>query len=299
MEDYHMHHIDNLRERVEALEHHAQRIERRVRWWRGIACTAVMLGLSSWALPSSTAQTAEEEYSRRGLARRLAALEYKLVHVRGGTDEVVITGANLRLVNGLGATATTNGLGNLIVGYNEPRLPVPELDFLPSDNRTGSHNIVVGEFHNFTSFGGLVVGQLNEISGEFASVGGGLANTASGRSASVSGGLGNTASGEVAAVSGGLANTASGEFASVSGGSTNIASNNLTWVSGGIGNTASGTNGASVSGGRFNTASGDGSSVSGGNSNTASGSFSSVSGGSNRSAPGEFNWAAGPLFADF
>ena len=284
-----MHHIENLWQRVAALEDHAQRVERRVRWWRGIACTAVMLALSSWALPSSTAQTAQGEYSRRDLARRLAALEYKLAHVTSGTNEVVITGANLRIVNGLGQTASTNGLGNLIVGYNEPRLPVPELEFLPSDIRTGSHNIVVGELHNFTSFGGLVVGQLNEISGEFSSVSGGIGNTASGRSASVMGGLGNTASGEVASVSGGLANTASGEFSSVSGGSTNTASNNLTWVSGGIGNTATGANGASVSGGRFNTASGDGSSVSGGNSNTASGNFSSVGGGMNRSATGEFD----------
>ena len=41
------------------------------------------------------------------------------------------------------------------------------------DIRTGSHNVVVGQSHNFSRFGGLVVGRFNTISGEFASVSGG------------------------------------------------------------------------------------------------------------------------------
>lgn len=89
----------------------------------------------------------------------MADLEYKLQYVTGGANEIVITGANLRIVNGLGNTETTNGLGNLIVGYNESRLIFPEC-FPPStdpkcrDTRTGSHNVVVGRLHNFSSFGG-------------------------------------------------------------------------------------------------------------------------------------------------
>ena len=39
--------------------------------------------------------------------------------------------------------------------------------------RTGSHNVVVGQRHNFSRFGGLVVGDHNTISGDFASVSGG------------------------------------------------------------------------------------------------------------------------------
>jgi hypothetical protein len=309
--------MDDLRERVEALEHHARSVERRVRWWRGVACTVVMIGLLSWALPSSIAQAAKEEHLLQTLARRLAALEHKLVHVRGGFNEIVITGANLRIVNGLGETNTTNGLGNLIVGYNEPRptdIVGPAPAFVSPDDRTGSHNIVVGAMQNFSSFGGIVAGVLNDITGEYASVTGGSFNIASGQLASVSGGSENTASGDSAWVGGGINNTGSGELASVSGGSTNDAANNLTWVGGGIGNTASGTNGATVSGGRFNTASGDSASVKGGVNNTASGNFSSVtggfmnkaggdfasvSGGTNRTAPGEFDWVAGSLFADF
>jgi hypothetical protein len=342
MEENHMQPMDDLRERVEALEHHARRVERRVRWWRGIACTLVVLGLFSWALPSSTAQTVNEQHLLRALARRLAAVEHKLVHVSGEANEVVITGANLRIVNGLGRTGCIdelgnqipncpNGLGNLIVGYNEPRpadMIGPTPVFVSPDDRTGSHNIVVGTMHNFLSFGGIVAGVLNEITGEFASVLGGSFNIASGQLASVNGGTENTASADSAWVGGGINNTASGELASVTGGSTNDATSNLTWIGGGIANTASGTNGASVSGGRFNTASGDSSSVRGGISNTASGNFSSVSGGFmntasgefasvsggstntasgnsasisggfNHTAQGEFDWVAGSLFAD-
>ena len=191
------------------------------------------------------------------MARRLAALEYKLKYISGGLNEVVITGANLRIVNGLGDTETTNGLGNLIVGYNELRLP--ECEGNPSafctDARTGSHNVVVGSRNNFSSFGGLVVGAENEISGEFASVSGGTFNTASGRTSSVSAGF---------------ANTAGGDFASVSGGEDNSASGRGTSVSGGGQNTASGV-ASSVSGGQLNTASGGVSSVTGGENNTANG----------------------------
>jgi hypothetical protein len=67
------------------------------------------------------------------------------------------------------------------VGYNERR------EFGESI-RTGSHNVVVGQEHNFSRFGGLVVGFRNEISGDFAAVSGGLINTASGDFAAVSGG---------------------------------------------------------------------------------------------------------------
>src|SRR5262249_20594250 len=146
----------------------------------------MVLGLLSGVLPSGTTVDAQQG----GLPARVAALEDKLVAVtfNAANQELMLTGANLRIVNGLGSTETTNGLGNLIVGYNEPRGG-------SDDGRTGSHNVVVGKEHNFTSFGGLVVGETNEISGPFASVSGGRRNTASVLAASVSGGIGNTASG--------------------------------------------------------------------------------------------------------
>src|SRR5262245_35473180 len=185
--------MESLHERVEVLEHqievliHRGRlIERRLRWWCALACGLLVLLVASLPLPWSTAQEESAEY--RAARKRLAALEYKLQYVSGGPNEVVITGANLRIVNGLGDTETTNGLGNLIVGYNESRgVFFPDM----SDNRTGSHNVVVGRGLNFSSFGGLVIGQFSEISGVFASVCGGGFSTASGAGSSVSGGTGN------------------------------------------------------------------------------------------------------------
>jgi hypothetical protein len=271
--------------------------------WHVLVLSLIVLGLVIMPYVSGTAQ--EQSAYERALARRIAELEYKLQHVTGGVNEVVITGANLRIVNGLGATETINGLGNLIVGYNEPPI-------VPPENRDGSHNIVMGTKNNFASFGGLVGGTNNEISGSYASIIGGTKNTASGDRSTVSGGGGNSAIGDISSVSGGANNTASGGFASVSGGQANRASGGASSVSGGNDNTASGFHASvsggfknsasgsrvsSVSGGDGNTASGEASSVSGGAGNTASGFRASVSGGFQRTAPGENNWAAGPLFA--
>jgi hypothetical protein len=270
--------MDHLQTRLETLEQQMHTVNRRLRWWRGLACGAVVLAVLTWALPAVIAQEDALERGQKGLAHRVAALEKLLKHFSREGKEIFITGANLHIVNGLGRTSCTedsgepipdcpNGLGNLIVGYNESR---------GEDIRTGSHNVVVGIQHNFSSFGGLVVGEFHTLSGDFAVISGGQSNTASGSHSSVSGGEGNIASGFFA-VSGGFSNTASG-FASV--------------VSGGLGNTASGE-WSSVSGGVGNTASGEGSSVSGGNGNTASGEWSSVSGGQNITEAPEFGWSAG------
>src|SRR5262245_52981645 len=211
MEDARMDNLDNFRERFEALEQqtaqlmqHTRTVERRLRRWRGIAGGLLMLGVLSWALPSGKAADPQPGQ----MAERMATLEKKLTAMTfdDANNEVVITGANLRIVNGLGRTETTNGQGNLIVGYNESRQQFPDCsgltDPLCTDTRRGSHNIVVGEFQNFRSFGGLVAGFFNEISGPFTSVSVGVFNTASGVGASVSGGSENTASGVGASVSG-------------------------------------------------------------------------------------------------
>jgi len=227
-------------------------------------------------------------------------------------DDIYIEGANLHVINGSGSTdGTTNGLGNIIIGYNEERDS--------GDDRTGSHMLVVGALNNYSSYGGIVVGWTNTTSGPYSSVSGGAENTASEDHASVSGGRNNTASGSFASVSGGggvpavNGNMARGYLSSVSGGSGNMASNYGASVSGGQANTASGAY-AWVSGGQSNTASGymssvsggadntarDGyaPSVSGGSHNTASGTFASVSGGFQRSVTGTYDWRAGTLFED-
>ena len=203
------------------------------------------------------------------LEAQVAALEALLTNVTRGSDPntgydtIQFSDMNVQIVNGTGTTeGTTTGTGNLIIGYNEL--------YGLGDDRSGSHNLVIGMFNNYTadSYGGMVVGVANKISGQYSSV------------------------------SGGRDNIASGYASSVSGGGVNLASGYASSVSGGGGNHAGGQQYSSVSGGVSNLASGWFSSVSGGTDNLASGWYSAVSGGDRRSATGENDWVAGSLFED-
>ena len=190
------------------------------------------------------------------LETRVTALETLLAGVtRTAGPTLRFSGMNLQVVNGSGFTNDhANGLGNVIIGYNAS----------DGDTRTGSHNLVIGDLHSFTSTLGLVTGGNNTASG-FGAFVSGTDNIASGDFSFVTGG-GNTASGLGAFVSGGT-NTASGGFSFVAGGGGNAVSGLGAFVSGNH-NTASG--GFSfVGGGAVNTASGDHSFVGGGQSNTA------------------------------
>lgn len=140
---------------------------------------------------------------------------------------LIIKGANVHIESGSGTTVDSTGLGNLVVGYDEDSLAASTIDA----NRTGSHNLVIGPYHEFISSGGFISGYANFTSTDYASVTGGLCNDAGpveypflcgypggAYDASVSGGYGNWASGEFSSVSGGEQNTASGGASSVLGG---------------------------------------------------------------------------------
>jgi hypothetical protein len=153
------------------------------------------------------------------LLARVAALEAKLeaVTVEDEGDSLVITGVNVHIRSGSNSTwGTLNGRGNLIIGYNEDN----------GDTRTGSHNLVIGSYHTYTSFGGLVAGVNNNITGPYTSVSGGWSNTASGNWSSVSGGRQNLASGDYSSVNGGGDNTASGTLSSILGGNQKTVTTN-------------------------------------------------------------------------
>jgi hypothetical protein len=198
-------------------------------------------------------------------AQLKALLKYVQVQASGvgGKPTVQFSGANVQVVNGEGKTNTTNGAGNLVIGYDEHIIfcsfsfePPPcgggEKEEEAPYTQTGSHNLLLGTGDSFTSYAGVVGGKQNTISGPFASVSGGRGNIASGASSSVSGGVGNTASGAPSSVSGGASNTASGEEASVGGGEDNKASGTVSSVQGGGSNEAAGTV-TSVSGGEDNS----------------------------------------------
>jgi hypothetical protein len=71
------------------------------------------------------------------------------IKVDTGEHAVYFKGANVYVVNGMGATNTTNGLGNLIVGYNS--VPAGELNLV----RDGSHNVIIGDGYEYREYSEL------------------------------------------------------------------------------------------------------------------------------------------------
>jgi hypothetical protein len=146
----------------------------------------------------------------------LETLQKVLPHVNyvesgvAGKPTIRFSGVNVQILNGEGATESTNGEGNLVIGYDE----------LPR-TQTGSHNLIIGDAQSFSSYGGIVAGLENTISGPDASVTGGVANEASGSLSSISGGERNKAIVEGTSVSGGLANSAENFFSWIGGGRLN------------------------------------------------------------------------------
>jgi hypothetical protein len=220
-----------------------------------------------------------EESEQQTLLSILSHAKYVASGV-GGKPTIQFSGVNVQIVNGEGKTASVNGEGNLVIGYDENE---------GKHQQTGSHYLVLGEEQMFTSYGGMLAGQKNSITAPLGSIAGGENNTVSHERDSVSGGDENTASGSFAAwVGGGKQNVASGVAAAVSGGRRNTASGVGSSVSGGLLNGASGE-GASIGGGFSNTSIGSSSAVSGGERNEAGGMISSVSGGLLNAASGTFS----------
>ncbi|MFC1610928.1 hypothetical protein ACFL6C_08210 [Myxococcota bacterium] len=174
----------------------------------------------------------------------LAAVEELLAVLSvNGDGDVVIDGANLWVYNGTGNTAgEPNAKGNLFVGYNEQGRCVGGSNpggrcgdgisvcaggtCEPGDGSesTGSHNLIVGSWHQHASYSGIAGGVLNTLQAPHCTaLGGGnvcsaqralLAgegNTAEGDSCSVLGGLGGTCSGELSVVVGGFQNEATAD----------------------------------------------------------------------------------------
>ncbi len=182
---------------------------------------------------------------------------------RNGYPASYFTACNVYIQNGLGSTSgipsdpfllkgenpITNGLGNLIIGYNEPA---------PYDNPTGSHpingqyngshNLIIGEGNQYNSICSMIGGTGDYSAAPFASVLNGSNNGALALNSTVCGGVANTVTNISGTVLAGAENVASGPFSSVSGGNQNNAFGGFSSVSGGVVDTAYGDY-SSVSGG--------------------------------------------------
>lgn len=215
--------------------------------------------------PGTTASAEQVNANFNALAERVEAMEmfvsdletYMEVTENGqGMPVIRISGANVHINNGDGATDSINGTGNLIIGYDEARSSGDAVcsnggfdnqgdcesngHVWAINHKSGSHNLVIGSQHNYSRYASLVAGETNTVNGDAAAVSGGTGNVASGAYTSVSGGRENTASVYGASVSGGRENVAGSSYASVSGGWQNLSNNNYTSVSGGFSCTADG-----------------------------------------------------------
>jgi hypothetical protein len=224
--------LTETRDRLDATVHRLGRSERRGRVMLVVAIVSVLGAGALGMIPEAAAQFG---ITLTSLHNRLLVVEQKTAPVTVNGTEYVITGKNVSIVDGFGQTFDPNGpsgLGNLTIGYNEPRVN--------GNVRTGAHTLILGRNNNYSSAGGMVAGNFNETSGSYAVVSGGSFNIAGENLSWVGGGAGNRALGVAASVSGGLENTASGYISSISGGASNTASGDESSISGGHARTVTG-----------------------------------------------------------
>jgi hypothetical protein len=216
-----------------------------------------------------------------------------------GPRDLIVDGCNLHIQNGVGQTGTMNSYGNLIIGYNKNEV----------STRTGSHNLIVGDLHEYTSYGGIVTGVENTLSGPNATILGGGQSHANFSSATIIAADRGVADGNVvliggqrnygsanahfSAVVGGVENQATGSNSVVVAGTLNVAAGGNSLVCGGSENTAGGSSDVAC-GGSQNKSTGSRSVLVGGNQNAAAGANGIVTGGQHCDIGATGNkWAAG------
>jgi hypothetical protein len=116
---------------------------------------------------------------------------------------ITFKNVNIHVINGLGQTGLANGLGNLIIGYDEN----PGVN--PGD-RSGSHNLIVGPWNRFNSnaLGAVCFGANNAVGEVSTAIVGGWGN------ATVNGS-------DYSIILGGENNYMQGQYSTISGGENN------------------------------------------------------------------------------
>ena len=151
------HEIGALTERLEQLERSNAALERsngetQQRCSRAERRGGVMAALALMSLAVALfASPATRAVAQSGYGATIQALIDKTQYITCAGGEMYIRNTNLHVENGTGATngnpgdpifgvPVLNGKGNLIIGYNLTRV-----SFGGTDDRTGSHNLVVGD----------------------------------------------------------------------------------------------------------------------------------------------------------
>ena len=224
------------------------------------------------------------------LQQQIDALEARLacISTSSSTTDLYVDGCNLHIRNGANSTKSKNSLGNVIIGYNEGTVP-PMV-------RDGSHNIVMGVANDYQSYGGVVVGENNIISGAHSSVLAGTLNVSDGEMATVLGGSRHQASGRLSAILGGESHAARGAWSTLAGGSGGVVHADSLFssaVGGFKSQVMTNTKHALVAGGAYNATAGEMSTTFGGSHHLAIGRLSTIVGGGSHRAVGAWATVAG------
>ena len=194
------------------------------------AVAKTLADAKAYADQAIAAEAARAQSVEASIQNSVGALQVVTAPLSISGTDLTISGVNVHIVSGSGRTddnvgsgGTITGLGNLIVGYPGADSAYP---------RTGSHNLVLGDHNGYTSFGGLVAGQGNQILGPYCTITGGTGNTARNYWSSVNGGFSNLANGQGSVVNGGQQNAASESYAVVSGGYLNVVTAFRGWAGG-------------------------------------------------------------------
>jgi len=237
-----------------------------------------------------SALAASQQLALAEVRKSNATLQARLTCVtNSNSTDFVFDGCNVLIQNGAGATGTVNARGNLIIGYNKNEV----------SKRTGSHNLIVGDLHEYTSYGGVVTGTENTIGAPNSTVMSSVDSSVTGTGGAAVLGADRAVTEGNAVLLGGSQNYASvnARFAVAVGGNQNQVLNSQAVVMAGTLNVASGGNSVAC-GGSENTASGGGAIACGGTGNKGVGSASVALGGHHVSASADSSVISGGSTCD-
>jgi len=100
---------------------------------------------------------------------RASAVSEKAKFLSRVGNTIFVTGANLQVRHSSNASAAVNGLGNVIIGYNE----VMDAEF-----RGGSNNLIIGSGHEWKASSNLIAGYQNSAYGTYNSILSGMGHMA-------------------------------------------------------------------------------------------------------------------------
>lgn len=232
--------LAQLRLELEKGTHSEKTLRQRLGIWLNVALIA---GLLCMAVVTSRDLQAAGSGASPSLVRQVAALKVDVLDLKDRLmplsrigDDLYITHANLHIRSGAGSTeAPANNVGNLIIGYNE------------GSAGGGYHNLVIGPFHTYTSYGAIISGYENQSVAPYGSAVGGANNAAQSSGSVITGGQFNNAFGPNSTIAGGVGNSTGllnadpnnpilrGNWAHVSGGENNAAQADKSAILGGFG----------------------------------------------------------------